>query len=108
MLKRGDKVGVERLLEMKNFSLKTLKAPGLCEIKQVELYKKWRQYVDPQYWDEMCPKPSATVMQHIKSDKADKRKKTIERENSSKSEKLQEQARKNAEMEKRKPKNKLK
>jgi hypothetical protein len=41
MLKWGAKVGVERLLEMNNFSLETLKAPGLREIKQVELYKKW-------------------------------------------------------------------
>jgi hypothetical protein len=90
MLKRGDKVGVERLLEMKNFSLETLKAPGMREIKQVELYKKWRQYVDPQYWDETCPEPPAAVMQHVRSDKADKRKQTIERANSSKSEKLQE------------------
>jgi hypothetical protein len=98
MLKRGAKVGVERLLEMKNFSLETLKPPGLREIKQVELYKKWRQYVDPQYWDEMCPESSDAVIQHVKSDKVDRRKQTIERANSSKSEKLQEQARKNAEM----------
>jgi hypothetical protein len=62
MLKWGAKVGVECHLEMKNFSFATLKAPGLREIKQVELYKKWRQYVDPQYWDDMlCPEPSAMV-----------------------------------------------
>jgi hypothetical protein len=54
MLKRGAKVSVEHLLEIKNFSLETLKAPVLCNINQVELYKKWWQYVYPQYWDEMC------------------------------------------------------
>jgi hypothetical protein len=53
MLKPGAKVGVERLLQMKNFCLETLKAPGLREMKQVNLYKQWWQYVDPQYWDEM-------------------------------------------------------
>jgi hypothetical protein len=108
MLKRGAKVGVEHLLEMKNFSLETLKAPGLRDIKQVELYKKWRQYVDPQYWDEMCPEPSAAVMQHVKSDKADKPKQTIERANSSMSEQLQEQARKSAKMEKKKAEKEIK
>jgi hypothetical protein len=56
----------------------------------------------------ICVLMSAAVMQHVKSDKADKRKQTIERANSSKSEKLQEQARKNAEMEKKKAKNKNK
>jgi hypothetical protein len=76
-------------------------------IKQVELDKNWWQYVDPQYWDDMCPEPSATVIQYVKSDKADKRKQTIERANSSKSEKLQERARKNSET-KKKPKKKLK
>ena len=61
MLKHGATFSAERLLEMKNFNLETLKAPGLREINQVELYKNWRQYVDHQYWDEMCPKPSAPV-----------------------------------------------
>jgi hypothetical protein len=64
--------------------------------------------MDTQYWDDMCPEPSAAVMQHIKSDKVDKRKQTIERANSSKSEKLQEQARKNAEMEKKKAEKEIK
>jgi hypothetical protein len=108
MLKQGVKVSVERLLELKKFSNETLKAPGLCKIKQVELYKKWWQNVDPQYWDEMCPKPSDAVMQQVKSDKVDKWKQTTERESSSKSEKLQEQARKNAETERKKFEKKLK
>jgi hypothetical protein len=56
----------------------------------------------------MCPERSAAVMQNVKSDKADKRKQTIERANSSKSEKLQEQARKNVEIEKKKAKKNLK
>jgi hypothetical protein len=86
---------------MNNFSLETLKAPGICEIKQMELYKKWQKYLDTQYWDEMGPEPSAAVMQDFKSDKADKRKQTIERANSSKSENFQEQARKNIEMKKK-------
>jgi hypothetical protein len=101
ILKRGAKVSVKRLLEMKNFSLETLKAPGLRENKQVELYKKWRQCADPQYWDEMSPAASTAVMQRVKSNNADKWKQTIEIENSSKSKKLQEQARKNTEMKKR-------
>jgi hypothetical protein len=79
MLTRGAKDIVERLLEMKDFSVETLKDPGLRYIKQVELYKKWRQYVDSQYWDDMCPEPSTDVMKHVKSKKADKRKQQIER-----------------------------
>jgi flagellar biosynthesis GTPase FlhF len=66
---------------------------------------------DPQYWDEMCPELSTSaVMQHVKSDKADnKRKQTIKRSNSSKSENLQaEQARKNAEMKKKKAEKEIK
>jgi hypothetical protein len=56
----------------------------------------------------MYPEPSAAVIQQVKSDKVDKGEQTIERANSSKSEKLKEQARKSAEMEKKKAKKKLK
>jgi hypothetical protein len=42
--------------------------------------------------------PSASVVQQVKINKADKRKQTIERANSSKSEKSQEQTREKAEI----------
>ena len=35
--------------------------PGISGIKQIELYKKWRSIVPPQYWHLTCPKPSPEV-----------------------------------------------
>ena len=48
--------------------------PGLSEIKQVELYSKWRPLLPEQYQDEMCPKPSDNVLENVKKDRAKKRK----------------------------------
>jgi hypothetical protein len=70
-----------------------LKAPGLRKIKQVELYNKWQQYRDPQYWDKMCSEPSDDVMQQVKSNEGGDQKQIIESANSKKSEKLEEEAR---------------
>jgi hypothetical protein len=74
MLKWGAQLGLERLDLIKAYRLETLKPAGLRAIKQVELYKKWWQYVDPQYWEEMCPKPYDDVMLQVKKDKSEKRK----------------------------------
>jgi hypothetical protein len=45
--------------------------PGLREIKQVELYTKWRTYVHLMYRDEICSKPTAKVLNRVKTDRAD-------------------------------------
>jgi uncharacterized protein (UPF0305 family) len=46
----------------------------------VELLKKWSKYVDPRYWDEMCPEPSSFVIDQVKKDKSEKRAKTTEQQ----------------------------
>jgi hypothetical protein len=97
MIKRGATLGQEQLDLLKSYPLETLKSPGLHAIKQVELYKKWRQYADPQYWEEICPEPSDEVMEQVKNDKSVKRMETTKRAKSSVSEKRQEQARKKPE-----------
>ena len=49
-------------------------APGLSEIKQVELYTKWRKLIPDQFQDDVCPKPTDEVLNKVKKDKADKAK----------------------------------
>jgi hypothetical protein len=95
MLKHGARRGDMHLAKMKAHSLVTLTPPRLRKIKQVELYKKWRQYVDPRFWEEMCPKPSYDVFEHVKNDKVSKRNGTLAYQ----SVMLQEKARKKAEKE---------
>ena len=52
--------------------------PGLSEIKQVELYLKWRNVVPDKFQDIMCPKPSDEVLEKIKNQKRDKAKSKLE------------------------------
>jgi hypothetical protein len=99
MLKRGADVGPKCLDDMKLFAIETLKAPGLLAIKQIGLYKKWCQYMNPQYWDDMCSKPSDDFMKQVKSDKAEKRMQTMTKTNKILAEKKQEQARKKVDKE---------
>lgn len=47
---------------------------GLSDIKQVELYTKWRNCIPHVFQDEMCPKPSDKVLDKIKKEKAEKAK----------------------------------
>jgi hypothetical protein len=56
--------------------------PGLKEIKQVELFKKYRPLVPKEYWDECCPVPVEGVMDREKERKRTKEK--IKREDKSK------------------------
>jgi hypothetical protein len=49
-----------------------LEPPGLKEIKQVELYQKWRKFVPDEFQDEICPKPSDEVLNKIKEEKRKK------------------------------------
>jgi hypothetical protein len=80
MLKHGFKLGQERFVALKAAPLKTLKPPGLREIKQVEVFKKWRNYVDPRYWDKMCPEPSSAVIYQVKKYKSEERAKMTEQQ----------------------------
>jgi hypothetical protein len=57
---------------MKQYQLQPLTPPGLKEIKQVELWTKWRKFIPHQFQDEICPKPDVGVLQRIKSEKNEK------------------------------------
>ena len=46
--------------------------PGLKEIKQVELFKKYRPLVPKEYWDECCPEPVKDVLEREKERKRTK------------------------------------
>jgi hypothetical protein len=46
----------------------------LREIKQVELYTKWRKFLPSQYRVIICPKPSDDVLGSVKTDRAVKAK----------------------------------
>jgi hypothetical protein len=43
-----------------------LNPPGLKEIKQVELYAKFREFLNPANWEKTCPYPEDEVMNRIK------------------------------------------
>lgn len=61
-----------RLNELKGFVLKSIPAPGIKPIKQVELYTKWRKFVPDSFQDEICPKPSTDIINQVTSDKRQK------------------------------------
>lgn len=54
------------------------KAPGIADIKQVELYTKWRKLIPDQYQDIICPKPDDNVIIKVKRDKAKRAKNKLE------------------------------
>ena len=54
--------------------LDELTAPGLRDIKSVELYTKWRPLLPESARDSTCPKPSDLVMKKVKLAKSAKRK----------------------------------
>ena len=50
------------------------KAPEISDIKQVELYTKWRKLLPDQFQEDTCPKPTAEILNKVKKDKAKKAK----------------------------------
>jgi hypothetical protein len=50
--------------------------PILKDIKQVELFEKYRPLFPPHYRDVLCPEPSPSVIAHFKGDKKQKAKDT--------------------------------
>jgi hypothetical protein len=44
-------------------------APGLAEIKEVELYTKWRRYIADPYKDIIAPKPADSVLARVQAEK---------------------------------------
>lgn len=57
---------------LKNQLPNALEPPGLREIKQVELYRKWRKFVPEEFQDEICPKPPDEVLNRIRDEKTKK------------------------------------
>ena len=49
-------------------------APGIKEIKQVELYTKWRKLIPEQFQNIICPKPANDIINRVKKNKADRAK----------------------------------
>lgn len=49
-----------------------LTAPGLKEIKMVELWKKWGKFVPLEFREELCPKPSDDVIKRVSKDRSTK------------------------------------
>jgi hypothetical protein len=74
MLKRGQVLGEDRTAAIDAFVVAVLNPPGLCPIKQVELYKKFRPFVPRRFWEETCPKPRDEVLLQVKDKTAKKRK----------------------------------
>ena len=46
--------------------------PGLAEIKQVELFTKWRPFVPEEFKNEICPEPPKAVLDKVKLEKKNK------------------------------------
>jgi hypothetical protein len=63
-----------RVQELREFSVKPIAAPGMKEIKQVELYTKWRKFVPAEFADEICPKPPDEVLENVQKARSDKNK----------------------------------
>jgi flagellar biosynthesis GTPase FlhF len=62
----------ERREAMRSYAFKGLKPPGLSELKQVDLYLKYRPFIPPEHQDEICPRPSDEVMEKIKKERNEK------------------------------------
>lgn len=65
-------IGVGQHLAILSGTPKQMKAPGLREIKQVELYTKYRPLIPEKYRDGLCPQPSDKVMKSVKLDRKEK------------------------------------
>ena len=57
------------------FELLACESPGIPEIKQVEMFTKWRPLLPPYARDLTCPRPSDRVLQNIKDERNTKRRK---------------------------------
>jgi hypothetical protein len=80
-VKRGT-AGSDYAKLMKQYKLEQLVEPGLWEIKQVELWVKWRKCIPPpQFRDEICPRQDEMIIERIKKEKNDelKSKKTAKK-----------------------------
>jgi hypothetical protein len=54
-----------RVEAMKAASVPVIPFPGIKEIKQVELYSKWRKFLPEEFRDVTCPKPDEDLNQSV-------------------------------------------
>ena len=73
-MKASDLEIAEWRQRLKNSFPNTEVPPGISEIKQVELYTKWRPCVPCDYQDTICPKPDDKILDRIKLQKRQKAK----------------------------------
>ena len=63
------------VMKQKQGTITMLTPPGLRDIKQVELYKKWRKFMpDDETANLVCPKPPDDVLMRVSKEKSNKRK----------------------------------
>jgi|LakMenEpi03Aug12_release.lakeMendotaPanAssembly.Ray.scaffolds.fasta_scaffold818407_1 hypothetical protein len=70
-------VGANRLQQMMQYELEPLPRPGLKPIKQVELWKKWSQFVPQQYWEDICPRPSPEIIEQVAQERNKSRREKV-------------------------------
>jgi hypothetical protein len=58
--------------DMKETTRKKIPFPGVKEIKQVELYTKWRNYVPEEYKEKMCPEVAPVVIKKQRLEKSER------------------------------------
>ncbi len=62
----------DRVQSLQSYNLALIPAPGLKDIKQVELYTKFRKFVPFEFRDEICPRPAQQVIDNIKKARSEK------------------------------------
>ena len=67
-----------RISRMKQYQLKQLQAPGMRDIKAVELWKKWGPFVPEEFREDICPKPADAVINRVKGEKSKKAKAALQ------------------------------
>jgi hypothetical protein len=63
----------EQDFSLSQFTLERLNPPGFREIKQVELWKNWSQFVPHSQKQIICPKPPQDIIDKIRKEKSAKR-----------------------------------
>jgi hypothetical protein len=58
---------------MKETTRNKMPFPGIKEIKQVELFTKWREYVPEDYKDGMCPTVEFAIIKQQRLEKRERK-----------------------------------
>jgi hypothetical protein len=66
---KNNVLGDNRDAELTRRLPNVIPSSGIKAIKQVELFKKWRQYVPVQFRDSICPKPPDDVLESVRVDR---------------------------------------